>query len=932
METLYLKTKFAPPHYGRPLVTRKSLLDLVEKEQPLIIYIQAPGGYGKTTLAAQLRQKAISNNKVPVWLNFDRDDNDPARFVESIFTAFVESGCAFASDALTILKPGVRRSIDQAITIFANDLMDSSSEFVLFIDDIQYLSSHEVTLLLSKLTTGIGISLRSVLVSRKASLLSGLKMNRDVKTLEITTSQIRFSYEETTEFLENRLSNNKNIDSENMRILYDSTEGWISAIDWAAKTIASGQSRNSFKNFLFDNDGGLVSRFPREIISNLAEEVKTFLLQTSVLDSFNAELAQAVTGHEDCLSIISDLKDENYFLLPNENERDWFRYHPLFLTALRRELLESYAAEAHARAKSLRPYSSAGQSEFPVYQSVLASLEKPNFDLYDLHRRAAQWYLEAGISEQALKHYLNVNDVGAVADILEGSALELLEAGKVNTLINWAQKLDGEAYTSRPTLQLYMGWAYTLTCQIEKAQSFINSVEARKEDWQNLREDDLNALKAAHAIYRDNTEIVRDIEKVWEKSASPFSIAAGCNSIAFAKIMSGKYEEARETVSWVEQKPQLKIIFYPYIYRQSVFALSYAAEGKFEESNRIARNALDVAERRHGRRSAPACVLMAVLSDGYYEQNRVSELRDFISHRYDVVNDSVYPDALIRAYISGAKTYWVLGETTKSLDLLDQLYSYGEEHRHDRVMASSLAEKLRQAIAKNQVNRARVLQGRLDSLIEDDEALSLDTRGELVLLIKLSRVRLNIFLGHQNSAIDEIDNLLSYYANIRRRRLTARLKLMRATANLKAGKYSESLEDFIESLTVGQNCGLKRSFIDEKKWCQSLLKQFSNSEHLPKGKQEYLEGLLSMNAKGKAASFDEKNELTRSLSLVDVKVSPKEIEVLTYLSQGLPNKRIALALNVSPETIRWHMKNIFSKLEVNTRYDAVSRAQTLGVI
>lgn len=931
METLYLKTKFAPPHYGRPLVTRKSLLNLVEQEQPNLISIQAPGGYGKTTLAAQLRQEFISKNKIPVWLNLDIDDNDQIRFVESVLTAFVESGCAFALDALALLKPGIMRSIDQAITVFANDLMGSGSEYVLFIDDIQHLNSDDVIRLLTKLITGLGVSLRSVLISRNGSLFSRLKINHDIKTLEVTTSQIRFSYEEASEFLQTRLSEN-NIDTEDMRILFDSTEGWISAIDWAAKTIASGQSSQSFKNLLFDSDGGLVSKFPREIISDLAEDVKVFLLQTSVLDSFNANLAQAVTGREDCLQVIDSLKDENYFLLPNENERDWVRYHPLFLTALRRELLESYAAEADRRAKSLRPYSSAGQSETPVYESVLASLQKPTFDLYDLHRRAAQWYLEAGISEQALKHYLNVNDVGAVADILENSALELLESGKVNTLISWAQKLDEDAYLSRPTLQLYMGWAYTLTCQIEKAQSFIKSVEDKYEDWQNLRQDDLNALKAAHAIYRDNTEAVSEIESVWKKSASPFSIAAGCNSIGFSKIMAGNYEQARETVSWVEQKPQLKTIFYPFIYRQSVFALSYAAEGKFEEANQIARNALDVAERRQGRRSASACVLMAVLSDGYYEQNKISELRDLISHRYDVVNESVYPDALIRAYISGAKTYWALNEATKSLDLLDQLYSYGEEHRHDRVMASSLAEKLRQAIATNQVNRARVLQGRLDRLVGENQSLTLDTKGELVLLTKLSRIRLNIFLGHQSTAIDEVDELLSFYMGLRRRRLTARLKLMRATAGLKAGKYSESLEDFIESLTIGQNCGLKRSYIDDRNWCQSLLKQFSNSEHLPKSKQEYLEELMTLDDNPESVRSTKNGKFSKSKTLSDVKVSPKEIEVLTYLSQGLPNKRIALALNVSPETIRWHMKNIFSKLEVNTRYDAVSRAQTLGVI
>jgi len=929
MSTSFLKTKFAPPYLKKTTIPREKILGFIQTEDPSFIVIHGPRGYGKTILATQIRQTYISNNRKVVWLNAETGDNTSVTFFRAMFHAFIDSGCEFAKSALTLLKTDNPKTVDKAITAFLNDLIESKLEYNLFVDDFHSIKEKIIFEKLSYLLNSANSHLRLIVVTRTPQIISKLEVNF-AKSLVIETSQLQFSYDEAKAFFKLRLPDQK-IDADNQRLLFESTEGWISAMDWAAKTILLGGSTRSMSELVFDPKGGLTSKFPSEIFSNLSEEVKTFLLQTSILDSFNVELAKAITNTENVEEIIDQLDSENYFLLRVDGDRNWIRYHSLFLTSLRQELLGKYKEEIGEKAAFARKISSPTGNDLHAYEDVLDDLKKPVFDLYELHRRAAAWYNHYGANEEALKHYLYVNDFDAVAEMLEHTALELLKDGKVNALAEWLQKLPSHAFIGRIRLQYYVAWVYTLTNQIGAARSLIQRLEPEAQSRQEIITDELDSLKAAFNIFADKEEFPGVLTDKWERRGDAFSVAAGCNSQAFSKAFSGQYDQAREIVAWAEQKPELKTLFFPYIYRQSVTAVSYSLEGKFEESNRVARAALDVAEQRHGRRSAPACVLMSLLSDGYYEQDRLLELRDQMSHRYDVINETVYPDALIRAYINGAKTYWALGEPRYSLELLDQLYSYGEEHDFPRAMLSSLAEKLRQSVSANQVNRTRTLFDRLLAFEKSMDPALQGSNSELMLVINRAKSLFHIFLGYPKNAIEILDSLIEFYSPLRRRRLLAKLYLYRATSHLKAGNYVKSEQDFTEALTIGQNCDLRRTFIDYKAWCDALLKQHLGSEYIANSKIEYLNAVLTESKVQKIVA-QSKPSSRQNGTQPNIKISNKELEVLSYLSQGLPNKRIALAMNVSPETTRWHLKNIFSKLEVSTRYDAVSRAQTLGIL
>lgn len=930
MEDAYLKSKYAPPYYRQRTIERSSAIELFNRERPDMAYICAPAGYGKTTLGTQLRRSLIAQKHVVTWINCEAEDGEKSQLLASIFNAFREADCDVLSESRALVTPGRDSRSEKALTMLANDLDGQGAEHYLFLDNFQDALTEDALQVVTRLVSTSGSKLKVVCLSRKPLSLVRHRQNGSLKRLDFDASMLQFSFAEASAFLHERLGK-LDIDADFIRLLYETTEGWISALEWAVRKLASQDLDMAQTDWLLYDPEDLVAQFPLDFLSDIDETLRQFLLQTSVVESFNADLASALTGNRSCDQLIARVGNENAFLLPVDNESGWFRYHTLFLSTLRSELLKAYVAECANKANLLTEIDDGALDAGSNYDGALERIERPKYDLYDLHHRAGNWYLAAGITEQALKHYLNVKDLASAKDLLEKSAQALLEEGKLHTLIGWTQKLPLEAYIARPRLKLCMGWAYTLTCQMEPARAIIRALEELEGTGEDVLPDELQSLKAAQGVFADDTRPAAAMGKSWDRSGDAFSIAAGCNSIGFSKIIAGQYEEAREIVGWVDQKPKIKTLFMPYIFRQSVRALSYAFEGRFDECNKVARAALIVAEQKHGRRSAAAAVIMANLSDGYYEQDRLTDLRALISHRFDVINESVYPDALIRAYISGAKTYWALGEIDRSVNLLDQLHGYGDEHGHARVVAASLAEKMRQALAAHQVNRARDLMARLDGLLPEDAQLSFDLQGELTLLNRLAHVRLDIYESNHHEACDQLDQLIERYSTVRRRRLLAKLKLLRATAKLKLGNYAEALEDFSESLTIGISCGLKRSYMDDRDCCQSLLKQFTGSEHLSSEKQTYLSELLGSDARDSNGSGPASSVSAQSAA-AGLKISPKEGEILGYLTQGLTNKHIALAMNVSPETIRWHMKNLFSKLEVNSRHDAVSRAQTLGIV
>ncbi len=934
MSELYLKTKFSPPRLVRYPVRRVQILDTLKVKKNRVTILHAPGGYGKTTLASQYRGDLIVEGYKVAWFNIDTNDNTPRNFLNGLVNALSECGCTIAQDSMNYFKGSDNQSMRHVLTALTNDIMGLASDYYVFFDEFQKLNDPFIQAELSNFILNCPVNLYFVFISRIYPDLSLTKLKIENEINEVGAVDMKFKHDEVREFLQNRVQ--VKIDADQLRMLFDETQGWPIALEWAVMAMSKGALGN-VKKLFSDHDGGFVTVFPREIIDDLPETTRTFLFQTSILDSFNLSLARAVTRRDDCAEVMEYLEEENYFLLPLEDEPNWYQYHPLFLSALRHQLLDVYAEETQKRSLKIQGNKKLQKTSPLSYLQTLSDIKPALFDVFELNRRAGEWCQQNSLSEQALHHYLLINDYESVLKLLENSAQSLLEGGRLETLLGWAQRLPSASITSRPRLILQLCWATMLSCQTVEANNYLEMLEGIYDNQDEVTLGEIKAARGAYCFFIDDSQKAQEVLSDWDRKGNAFDIASGCNALALMRVFEGKFEEAREIEKWVDQRAELQTIYFPYIYRQAIIAQSFALEGYFEQSNRISRAALDLAEQRQGRRSAPACVSMAVLSDGYYEQNRLLELQDLLANRFDVINETVYPESLIRAYISGAKTYWALGDIQKSNDLLDRLFCYGEEHGYNRVIVASLNEKHRQAIDKHQVNRARSLLDRLKVYLPSGEqTLSFNTCGELVLLVKQSMIRTSILFGQFEVAREEVELLLSFYSKTRRRRLIAKLYLMQAFIQLKTRKPTEALDSFKCAIKLGMKCQLKRLFIDERIWCEDLLHNFSRSEKLSIKMQEYIIGLLESvpgggNEREKTQGVSDKATKNR-FQVEKIQLSPKEKEILGYLVTGLPNKRIALAMNVSPETVRWHLKNIFPKLDVSTRYDAASRAKILNLI
>ncbi len=921
-----LKTKLAPPRHVRPTVRRRGILNrLLDAAHLRLTVICAPAGYGKTTLAAQWRTELVAQGRKVAWFSLDAADNDPGAFVSGLGEVMASAGFGFAREACALYQADQPASLGEARDALINDMAANGEDLHLFLDDLHCLSNPEIKAFLSGLVSKAPENLHFVLISRAEPELSLAALNLHGEINRIGIDDLQLDHDEARSLVESRLQTPP--DPDELQALLEATEGWATAIQWATIALARNRAFRWAPGSGHGRPALVQEAFLREIIEGLPENVQSFLLQTSILESFNAPLARAVTGQKDATEVIEQIERDNFPLLPLQGEAGWFRYHPLFHSFLRDMLMQRYIEETRARAEIL---ARAAVRDGDRLSALLGEVGGARFDPFILHQRAAQWHGQAGLTEQAVHHYLAINDTDSILELLEDCTLSLLEKGRMNFLMGMVARLPEGTYANRPRLRLNLAWCQVLSCRTKEARRLLDGLEPDPAAEGGLHEEELNAVRRALKVFDDDTsgEIFRNPR--WKGKGEPFHIAAGCNAVAFERLMAGDYAHARRIATWVEQQPDMSRLYFPHVYRQCMLALSHCYEGNFADADRISGQVLALAERRQGRRSAPASIAVAVLSENYYEQNRLSELCDLLSNRFDVINRTVFPDALIRAYVNGARAFWALNEPGRAADLLGLLFSYGEEKGFARVMGSSLAERIRQALDRDRMGEARGLMRDLEALSDIEALPTFDTGGELVLLARISRARLDLRTGKIDRALANLDELCRHYASTTRRRLQARLALLRAMARIKAGKSILAHEDFLHALTLGEKCGLVRTFLDKSWICDDLMKRFEGVMSLPPANRAFLDSLFA-DAPPPPIPPTQTARLARATAGA-VGISARERQILALLVQGLPNKRIAMAMGVSVETVRWHLKNIYSKLDVGNRHDAATRARILNLV
>ena len=432
-----LESKLRPAPNRRDWVERRALHDqLVDSAARKVVLVSAPIGYGKTNLLDQWRSDPREARPF-AWVTLDISDNEPLRFWTYLIEAIRQVQPSFGGSLSNLQERGGESLRGAVVPQLIDELAILPRRIVIVLDDFSQLTNRACHESIDEFVGGLPSTTQLVISTRSDPPLPSLQ-RADLRNevLEIRVRDLRFTNEEAGSLFKQTAG--IELPLRDVQRLVDRTEGWPAGLYLAALSL---QDRTDVEVFISDFAGDsrhVADYLTTEILSRLPGRVRRFLVRTSILDRFNSSLSDAVVGEEGSGALLQDLEHKNLFLVPLDDERDWYRYHRLF-----QELLQS---DLCATDRLLVP---------------------------ELHRRASQWHRSWGFLDDAIKHANAANDLETCRDLISGNWLAYCNAGRLSIVRSWIESLGEVRMASDPVLSLTAAWIAGLSGHSHEVERWL---------------------------------------------------------------------------------------------------------------------------------------------------------------------------------------------------------------------------------------------------------------------------------------------------------------------------------------------------------------------------------------------------------------------------------------------------------------------------
>ena len=887
-----LQTKFYIPPISREYVSRSRLNAMLNSGLACkLILLSAPAGYGKTALLSDWS----SQLQIPyIWLSMDRYDNDLFRFLAYLFTSLQKSGIEIKSQLL--LQAQSNGILDHNILVsLINDIASFKHDFVLILDDYHRVTNEQVQSAVSYLLENLPLNDTLVIATRIDPPLQLARLRARGALCEIRAKELRFSEAEAITFLNQSMK--LGLASSEANALTCKTEGWITGLQLASISLRDNPDKESFIAAFAGNDRHIADYLVDEAIARQSAGIQDFLLQTAILDQLSACLCDAITGRGDAGEILRELELSNLFLVPQDNVREWYRYHNLFRDLLLVRLRHNFQAEV----------------------------------IKELHQRASAWFLSKGQIIDAIHHAYEADDVPKIVRLIESNIFTILDQGKIRTLQNWLSSIPENYKSDHPWLNI----AYALVL-----------VYAGKLD---LSE---KALCLAE-------ETFKGLEAVESKHFTAYIYAIRAYALWIKGITEKSGDFALKALHLIPEEA-----FELQAFTLMVLGASYIQEYEFVEARRILDKGIDLAEKignDHIQILASSHLVFLLINQGKYSEaeqicqriitlyeNRKTQISPAIAQIFTLLADIHTKRFQLDEALSLAKKGLEISKRWNQIDTETVSYIYLIDiliKRHEFDQAQQALEQLKERalgfspwftdiIETTEVNYL-ILSGDVKSASRWAMGKSLDYRvsvdpSNLQTYIIYARI-----LYHESKffeALKLVDRLLIACESKNLMGVHLDLLPLKSLLLKEMGAQEKAIDVIDKALTFAEPEGYKSCFIQYGEGLVSLLRQLiQDGQH-----QEFaLEILTSIEgqAVAKTGVFANHMESIKSgeKDLIE-SLSDRELEVLQWIACGCTNLEIAQKLVISLHTVKSHARNIYGKLGVKNRTEAVTRARLLGML
>src|SRR5579859_2424505 len=461
MVTPILATKLYIPPPRPQLVPRPRLIERLNhglQAGSKLTLIAAPAGFGKTTLVSEW----VAHSQRPVaWLSLDEGDNDPSGFLAYLVAALRTIDASLGAEALSQLHAERRQPppAELILTSLINELAAAPQAVVLVLDDYHLIESQPIHAALTFLLDHLPRQLHLVMTSRADPALPLARLRARGELTDLRAGDLRFTPDEAAAFLNQVMG--LSLSAENVAALETRTEGWIAGLQMAALSMQGREDIGHFVQAFTGSHRYIIDYLVEEVLQRQPESVRSFLLQTSILDRLSGPLCEAVTGQADGSGRLQGLERANLFVVPLDDQRQWYRYHHLFADVLR------------VRLREVEP------SQVPA-----------------LHRRASEWYARNELPLEAIQHALAAEDFERAASLVELAWPAVARSWQDATLQSWLKALPDNLVRRRPVLSVYFAGAALIGGDLEAVESRLGDAER----WLDTSADStLGVLEAAAA-------------------------------------------------------------------------------------------------------------------------------------------------------------------------------------------------------------------------------------------------------------------------------------------------------------------------------------------------------------------------------------------------------------------------------------------------
>ncbi len=887
-----LATKLHIPR-RRPSVPRTRLTERLDEGRAAgLTLISAPAGFGKTTL---LTQWLAGDGRSTAWVSLDERDNDPTVFLTYVLSALQAAGASVA-EGLRLLQ-STPTTMREVLTILVNDLDTVAADVVLLLDDYHVIESHAVHEEISFLVDHLPSTVRLVIATRVDPPLPLARLRSRGELVEIRAEDLRFTPGEAEEYLRNIMG--LTLRRADVAALEDRTEGWIAALQLAALSM---QGRGDAADFIADFAGDnryIVDYLVEEVLQRQGDDVRGFLLSTSILRRMNGALCDALMhpggGGK---AMLEALDRANLFLVPLDDRRHWYRYHHLFADVLRLRLLD----------------------------------ERPD-RVPELYRRATDWYVREGEPLEAIRYALAGGDAEQAADLVEAAIPALRRNRQEATMRHWLESLPERVLRERPALCTTFAGVLLMHGELDGVEQRLRDAERWLESSAGEAtgaDDELaRAVRSEIALYRaglahttgDITGTVSHALRVLELAAQDDQLLRGSASglLGLAAWNTAELEDAHRW--WSDSRSSLhRAGHLPDTLGVSIaLADIELAQGRLRDAMETYAHGLQIASPSGSAPLRGASDMHVGMSEVLLERNEIAAARRHLAASAALGEHLGMPQNPHRRRVAEARLSQAEGDLAGAVDLLDDA---------ERRYVSDMFPDTRPITAL----RARVwiTQGRSAETLDWARGRGLSVRDDLTYLREFEHITLVRALLARHSVAGDNDALGDAVGLLQRLLRAAEhggrmgsvleILVLLAVAHRGRGAESAAVDALERALALAEPEGYVRVFVEEGTALAPLLRTVTRGG----GHSSYTRSLLA----GTANVDDGQSTQTGLVA----PLSSRELDVLRLLGTDLDGPGIARHLVVSVNTVRTHTKNIYAKLGVTSRRAAIGRAAELGLL